>query len=365
MREKARAEGRPPVYDGSWRDRDPGDAPKDISPAIRLKTPREGETIIEDRVQGTVTFKNQDLDDFILLRSDGTPTYMLSVVVDDHDMGVSHIIRGDDHLTNAARQFQIYKAMDWHVPVFAHLPLIHGPDGAKLSKRHGALGIEAYRAMGYLPAALRNYLARLGWSHGDDEIISTEQLIEWFGLDAIGKSPARLDFDKMESVNGVYLSTTPDRELLQRLHSTIVEFEGGEDLKQKLNEDDWQRIETAFPILKSRAKTLVDLMEQAKFIYLRRPLEITSKARKTLKPEAVDMLKELFEKLQGLETWTLEELEAQTKEFADQSQLKFGQVAQPLRAALTGGVDSPGIFDVLFILGKVESLNRIQDRLTD
>ncbi|MGI9379872.1 MAG: glutamate--tRNA ligase [Methyloligellaceae bacterium] len=365
MREKARAEGRPPVYDGSWRDRDPGDAPKDISPAIRLKTPREGETIIEDRVQGTVTFKNQDLDDFILLRSDGTPTYMLSVVVDDHDMGVSHIIRGDDHLTNAARQFQIYKAMDWHVPVFAHLPLIHGPDGAKLSKRHGALGIEAYRAMGYLPAALRNYLARLGWSHGDDEIISTEQLIEWFGLDAIGKSPARLDFDKMESVNGVYLSTTPDRELLQRLHSTIVEFEGGEDLKQKLNEDDWQRIETAFPILKSRAKTLVDLMEQAKFIYLRRPLEITSKSRKTLKPEAVDMLKELFEKLQGLETWTLEELEAQTKEFADQSQLKFGQVAQPLRAALTGGVDSPGIFDVLFILGKVESLNRIQDRLTD
>ena len=365
MREKARAEGRPPVYDGSWRDRDPEDAPKDISPAIRLKTPREGETIIEDRVQGTVTFKNQDLDDFILLRSDGTPTYMLSVVVDDHDMGVSHIIRGDDHLTNAARQFQIYKAMDWHVPVFAHLPLIHGPDGAKLSKRHGALGIEAYRAMGYLPAALRNYLARLGWSHGDDEIISTEQLIEWFGLDAIGKSPARLDFDKMESVNGVYLSTTPDRELLQRLHSTLVEFEGGEDLKQKLNEDDWQRIETAFPILKSRAKTLVDLMEQAKFIYLRRPLEITSKARKTLKPEAVDMLKELFEKLQGLETWTLEELEAQTKEFADQSQLKFGQVAQPLRAALTGGVDSPGIFDVLFILGKVESLNRIQDRLTD
>ncbi len=365
MREKARAEGRPPVYDGSWRDRDPGEAPNDISPAIRLKTPREGETIIEDRVQGTVTFKNQDLDDFILLRSDGTPTYMLSVVVDDHDMGVSHIIRGDDHLTNAARQFQIYKAMDWHVPVFAHLPLIHGPDGAKLSKRHGALGIEAYRAMGYLPAALRNYLARLGWSHGDDEIISTEQLIEWFGLDAIGKSPARLDFDKMESVNGVYLSTTPDRELLQRLHSTIVEFEGGEDLKQKLNEDDWQRIETAFPTLKSRAKTLVDLMEQAKFIYLRRPLEITSKARKTLKPEAVDMLKELFEKLQSLETWTLEELEAQTKGFADLSQLKFGQVAQPLRAALTGGVDSPGIFDVLFILGKVESLNRIQDRLTD
>ena len=365
MRDKARAEGRPPVYDGTWRDRDPADAPKDIAPAIRLKTPRDGETTIEDRVQGTVIFKNQDLDDFVLLRSDGTPTYMLSVVVDDHDMDISHIIRGDDHLTNAARQFQIYKAMDWRVPAFAHLPLIHGPDGAKLSKRHGALGIEAYRAMGYLPAALRNYLARLGWSHGDEEIIPTEQLIEWFGLEAIGRSPARLDFDKLESVNGVYLSDIPDSELMQRLQSTLGEFEGGADLQEKLTEDDWQRIEIALPVLKSRAKTLVDLMAQAKFIYLRRPLEFTSKARKTLTPDAVNLLQQISEKLQSLETWSLAELESLTKEFAEKSELKFGQVAQPLRAALTGGVDSPGIFDVLFILGKVESLGRIQDQLTD
>ena len=217
MRERARAEGRAPGYDGTWRHRDPSAAPAGIEPAIRFKAPREGETVIEDRVQGRVVFANKDLDDLVILRSDGTPTYNLSVVVDDHDMGITHVIRGDDHLTNAARQTQIFKALGWTTPIYAHVPLIHGPDGAKLSKRHGALGVDAYRAMGYLPAALRNYLVRLGWSHGDAEIMSTEEMVEWFDLDAIGRSAARFDFAKLENLNGHYLRVTPDQEIVRAL----------------------------------------------------------------------------------------------------------------------------------------------------
>ena len=260
MREKARAEGRSPGYDGTWRDRDHQEAPPGVPPAIRFKAPRDGETIIDDQVQGQVTFANKDLDDLVILRSDGTPTYNLSVVVDDHDMGITHVIRGDDHLTNAARQTQIYKAMGWSTPIFSHVPLIHGPDGAKLSKRHGALGVDAYRAMGYLPAALRNYLVRLGWSHGDDEIMSTEQMVEWFDLDAIGRSAARFDFAKLENLNGHYLRETPDSEIVERLKALVLELPNGAELAGRFGPDGWTKFERAMPGLKERAKTLVELL---------------------------------------------------------------------------------------------------------
>ncbi len=254
MRERARAEGRAPGYDGTWRHRDPSAAPAGIEPAIRFKAPREGETVIEDRVQGRVVFANKDLDDLVILRSDGTPTYNLSVVVDDHDMGITHVIRGDDHLTNAARQTQIFKALGWTTPIYAHVPLIHGPDGAKLSKRHGALGVDAYRAMGYLPAALRNYLVRLGWSHGDAEIMSTEEMIKWFDLDAIGRSAARFDFAKLENLNGHYLRATPDAEIVERLKALVPELPDGAALGARIGDDGWQKLERAMPGLKERAK---------------------------------------------------------------------------------------------------------------
>ena len=263
MREKARAEGRAPGYDGTWRERGGSEAPPDIAPAIRFKAPREGETVIEDRVQGRVVFANKDLDDLVILRSDGTPTYNLSVVVDDHDMGITHVIRGDDHLTNAARQTQIYKALGWETPIFAHVPLIHGPDGAKLSKRHGALGVEAYRAMGYLPAALRNYLVRLGWSHGDDEIMSSDDMIRWFDLDAIGRSAARFDFVKLENLNGHYLRETPDAEIVARMQALVPELPNGGELAAAIGTDGWDKLERALPGLKERAKTLVELLDGA------------------------------------------------------------------------------------------------------
>ena len=255
MRERATKEGRAPGYDGAWRDRGPKDWPKDAPYAVRLKAPREGETVVEDRVQGRVTWRNKDLDDMVLLRSDGTPTYMLAVVVDDHDMGITHIIRGDDHLTNAARQTQIYNAMGWDAPSFSHIPLIHGPDGAKLSKRHGALGVEAYRAMGYPPAAMRNYLARLGWSHGDDEIFSTGQAIEWFDLDAIGRSPSRFDFAKLENLNGHYIRNTPDAELVAQIRAILPEVEAAKEFADRIDEQGWNKLEQAMPGLKERAKT--------------------------------------------------------------------------------------------------------------
>src|SRR6185312_7238947 len=236
MREKARAEGRTRLYDGTWRDRDPSEAPPGVAPAIRLKAPFTGETVIEDQVQGRVVWQNENLDDLVLLRSDGTPTYMLAVVVDDHDMGVTHIIRGDDHLTNGARQKQIYEALGWPVPVMSHIPLIHGPDGSKLSKRHGALGVDAYRAMGYLPAALRNYLVRLGWSHGDQEIFSTEEMIAAFDLPQIGRSPARFDFAKLESLNGHYIRSSDDKSLVTMFEGVLDFVPGGSDLKTKLND---------------------------------------------------------------------------------------------------------------------------------
>src|SRR5271167_2707528 len=234
MRRKARLEGRPMRYDGRWRDRDPSEAPLGVAPVIRLRASQEGETVIDDKVQGKVVFANKDLDDLVLLRSDGTPTYMLAVVVDDHDMAVTHVIRGDDHLTNAARQTQIYQALGWDVPIMAHIPLIHGPDGSKLSKRHGALGVDAYRALGYLPAALRNYLVRLGWSHGDQEIFSTEEMIAAFDLPQIGRSPARFDFAKLENLNGHYIRQTNDADLLTAIENLLPHVAGGAELTAKL-----------------------------------------------------------------------------------------------------------------------------------
>ncbi len=362
MREQAREEGRTPGYDGTWRDRDPSKAPKDAPPAIRFKAPQDGETIIEDQVQGCVTFQNKDLDDFILLRSDGSPTYMLSVVVDDHDMDITHVIRGDDHLTNAARQSQIYTALGWNTPVFAHVPLIHGADGAKLSKRHGALGVDAYRAMGYLPAALRNYLARLGWSHGDDEIFSTEQMIKWFDLDGIGRAPARFDFAKLENLNGHYIRSANDADLMSHIRDAMPEMEEYKELSNTLSNDDWSKLQLALPGLKERAKTLVELVDTATFLFAKRPLNPDEKALKQLDQTGRSHLAELLGPLEALEDWEVEGLENTVRNFAEKTGIKLGKIAQPLRAALTGRTISPGIFDVLYVLGREEAIERIRDQ---
>ena len=361
MRRRAEAEGKPPIYDGTWRDRDPAEAPPGVKPAIRLKTPRTGETVIEDRVQGRVVFQNENLDDLIILRSDGTPTYNLAVVVDDHDMGITHVIRGVDHLTNAARQTQIYNAMSWDLPVFAHVPLIHGPDGAKLSKRHGALGVEAYRAMGYLPAALRNYLVRLGWSHGDDEIFTTEQMIDWFDLGGVGRSPARFDFAKLEDLNGHYIRNTPDDELLTRIRQALPEMEDGAELESRFAAAGWHKLAAALPGLKPRAKTLKEVVDGAGFLIATRPLALDDKAAKLLTDSARALLAKLLPRLESAE-WRADALEAEVRSFAEAEGLKLGGIAQPLRAALTGRSVSPPVFDVLAVLGREEALARIRDQ---
>ncbi len=360
MRERARAEGRPPVYDGRWRDRAPDEAPAGVAPVIRFKSPDDGETVVRDLVQGDVTFSNKQLDDMILLRADGTPTYMLSVVVDDHDMGVTHIIRGDDHLTNAARQQQLIAAIGWDVPEYAHIPLIHGADGAKLSKRHGALGVEAYRDMGYLPEALRNYLLRLGWSHGDDEVISTEQAIEWFNIDNIGKSAARFDFAKLENLNGIYIRNA-DNAYLTRLIAPIVERLAGIGL----NSNHLRRIEKAMNGLKERAKSVNSLAESSLFLVAERPLVLDVKAKSLLDEKACAVLQRLADRLEGLEAWNMELVEDAVRAAAEAEGLKLGKIAQPLRAALTGTTVSPGIFDVLDVLGREQSIGRIRDAISD
>jgi glutamyl-tRNA synthetase len=362
MRAKAEAEKRPIRYDGTWRDRDPATAPPGVKPVIRFKSPQEGETVIDDNAQGRVVIPNKDLDDLIILRSDGNPTYNLSVVVDDHDMGVTHIIRGVDHLTNAARQTQIYLAMGWAVPSMTHVPLIHGPDGAKLSKRHGALGVEAYRAMGYLPAALRNYLARLGWSHGDDEIFSTEQLVAWFDIHGLGKSASRFDFAKLENLNGHYIRHTPDAELLQHLLSFMPYAEGGPELLARTDDAMKAQLLKAMPGLKERAKTLVELLKGAAFLYIARPLAMDDKARQILADGGHETLATLQPILASSAVWSAHDLEAAVKAHAEQTGIKLGKLAQPLRAALTGTSTSPGIFDVLEVLGREESLARIADQ---
>jgi glutamyl-tRNA synthetase len=362
MREKARAEGRTRLYDGLWRDRDPSEAPPGMKPTIRLKAPQTGETVIEDQVQGRVVWQNENLDDLVLLRSDGTPTYMLAVVVDDHDMGVTHIIRGDDHLTNAARQKQIYDALGWAVPVMAHIPLIHGPDGSKLSKRHGALGVDAYRAMGYLPAALRNYLVRLGWSHGDQEIFSTEEMIAAFDLPQIGRSPARFDFAKLENLNGHYIRGSADAALLQAVEDLLPHLANGAAVAAKLTPRLREQWLAAMPSLKERAKTLLDLIEGAQFLLADRPIPLDEKATALLTPEARGLLQDVLAELTHVDPWSAEATEQAVRAFAERKGHKLGAVAQPLRAALTGRTTSPGIFEVLVVLGKAESLTRIADQ---
>jgi glutamyl-tRNA synthetase len=362
MREAARKEGRSKLYDGRWRDRDPSEAPLGVKPVIRLKAPLTGETVIEDQVQGRVSWQNADLDDLVLLRSDGNPTYMLAVVVDDHDMGVTHIVRGDDHLTNGARQKHIYEALGWAVPVMAHIPLIHGPDGSKLSKRHGALGVDAYRAMGYLPAAMRNYLVRLGWAHGDQEIFSTEEMIAAFDLPAIGRSPARFDFAKLENLNGHYIRGTADAELIGMLENLLPHIAGGEALAAKMTPDLHAQLLAAMPGLKERAKTLIELFEASRFLWTDRPIEINAAAKVLLTPEAKALVAGLVPQLETLAEWTAPAVEAVVRAFAETAAVKLGAVAQPLRAALTGKTTSPPIFDVLAVLGRNESLARLRDQ---
>jgi glutamyl-tRNA synthetase len=362
MREKARAEGRSKLYDGRWRDRDPSEAPPDVKPVIRLKAPLTGETLIEDQVQGRVAWQNENLDDLVLLRSDGSPTYMLAVVVDDHDMAVTHIIRGDDHLTNAARQKQIYEALSWAVPTMAHIPLIHGPDGAKLSKRHGALGVDAYRAMGYLPIAMRNYLVRLGWAHGDQEIFSTDEMIKAFDLPQIGRSPARFDFARLENLNGHYIRQSSDADLLAALEQVLPHIQGGAELLNKLTPELRGKLVAAMPGLKERAKTLVELVDSARYVFADRPLALDDKAAGLLTAEARSLLGEISDELRQVEPWTVEATEQAVRAFAERRGIKLGGVAQPLRAALTGRTTSPPIFDVLAVLGKNESLSRLQDQ---
>ncbi|MFD1701647.1 glutamate--tRNA ligase [Methylopila henanensis] len=363
MRSLAQAEGRPPRYDGRWRDRPESDAPAGRPSAIRLRAPTEGETVVDDLVQGRVVIPNKDLDDLVLLRSDGTPTYMLAVVVDDHDMGVTHVIRGVDHLTNAARQTQIYEALGWAVPKMAHIPLIHGPDGAKLSKRHGALGAEAYRELGFLPSALRNYLARLGWSHGDDEIFSTEQAIEWFDIRDVGRSAARFDMAKLSNLNGHYMRSTPDDELLATLKASLPYLPGGPEAARRLDETGrWPALATALPGLKERAKTLVELIDGARFLIDSRPLALEPAAEALLTDDARALLAKLADRLEEITDWSASAAEDAVRALAEEAGVKLGALAQPLRAALTGRKTSPGIFDVLVALGREESLGRIRDQ---
>ncbi len=320
MRKQARAEGRPPRYDGRWRDRSAAEAPAGIKPVIRLKAPSAGETILDDLVQGRVTWANENLDDLVLLRSDGTPTYMLAVVVDDHDMDVTHIIRGDDHLTNAARQMQIYRALAWSIPIMAHIPLIHGADGAKLSKRHGALGVDAYRAMGYLPGALRNYLVRLGWSHGDKEFFSTEEMIETFDLGHVGRSPARFDFAKLEHLNGHYIRTTADKNLVAALVETSPVLANGASLAGKLAQGEldqtWRsKLLAAMPGLKERAKTLIELLDGALFLFAERPLQLDEKATAVLENGGRAHIAELVPRFADLSDWTAQATESAVRQY--------------------------------------------------
>ena len=358
MRELAKQEKRPIRYDGRWRDRDPAEAPKDVPPVVRLKAPQEGETVIHDLVQGTVKVSNQQLDDMILLRADGTPTYMLAVVVDDYDMGVTHAIRGDDHLNNAFRQKQIYDAMGWETPAYAHIPLIHGADGAKLSKRHGALGVEAYRDMGFLPEAVCNYLLKLGWGHGDDEIISREQAIEWFDVDGIGKAAARFDTDKLTALNGHYIRNA-DNDRLASLVMDLLKTNLGDNIDASA----LPRLAAGMDGLKERAKTIVELAESAEFYVRKLPLPFTEKAANIMTGDALEILGKLEGRLASLSEWTETSIEDTIRVFSEEEDLKFGKVAQPLRSALTGTTKSPGIFEVLLVLGKEETLLRLKEAL--
>jgi glutamyl-tRNA synthetase len=359
LREQQRAAKQPLRYDGRWRDRDPSEAPAGAPFVIRLKAPREGEVTIDDRVQGPVTVANAELDDMILLRSDGTPTYMLAVVVDDHDMGVTHVIRGDDHLNNAFRQLAMIRALGWPEPVYAHVPLIHGADGAKLSKRHGALGVDAYRdELGMLPEAVNNYLLRLGWGHGDDEIISREQAIQWFDLDHVGRSPSRFDFKKLENLNGHYLREADDGRLADLIAPGVARGSGRE-----LDSGDHQILLRSIPFIKVRSKDINELADGASFLFRTRPLDMDEKAASLLDEPGKTLLAAARDALAATAEWSAPALEAAVRTVAEDGGIGLGKVAQPLRAALTGRTTSPGIFDVLALLGREESLGRLDDRL--
>ena len=356
LRQEQKAKGLPMKYDGRWRDRDPADAPSGVAPVIRLKMPQTGETAFDDLIQGDCRQDNEQLDDMVLLRADGTPTYMLSVVVDDHDMNITHVIRGSDHLSNTYRQIQLYKAMNWSLPEFGHVALIHGADGAKLSKRHGALGVEAYRDMGYLPEAMRNYLLRLGWGHGDDEIIDTAQAIDWFDLDGVGPSPSRFDFAKLENLNGHYMRAAADDRLLDIILPKIEA-----QLGRSVDAAGKQRLLRGMAGLKQRARTLVELAHAA-MIYVRpRPVQFDPKASAALTPEARRTLSANVAALHDVADWHAAALEQADRQFAERHGLKLGQVAQPKRAALTGSTTSPPIYEVMEIFGRDETLARLRD----
>ena len=354
FREAARAEGRSTLFRSPWRDADPATFP-DLPYVIRLKAPREGQTVIQDAVQGDVIIANDQLDDMVFLRNDGTPTYMLAVVVDDHDMGVTHVIRGDDHLTNTARQTQIYHAMGWPVPVWAHIPLIHGPDGRKLSKRHGAVGLQDYQAMGYPAAALRNYLARLGWAHGDAEFFTDDQALEWFDLSGIGRAPARLDFKKLENLSGQHIAAAADAALLPEIEAFLVAAD-----RPALTDGQRSRLVEALPSLKERAKSFPELLEKAHFLMADRPVEPDEAAAKALDPVSRGILANLVPRLQNA-AWTRDALEAAVTEVAAEHGLGLGKVAAPLRAALAGRTATPSVFDMMIVLGREETLARLTD----
>ena len=356
FREAARAEGRSTLFLSPWRDADPSTWP-DAPYVIRLKAPREGTTVVEDEVQGTVTFRNDQLDDMVLLRSDGTPTYMLAVVVDDHDMGVTHVIRGDDHLNNAARQAQIYHAMDWEVPVWAHIPLIHGPDGKKLSKRHGALGVEEYQAMGYPASGMRNYLTRLGWSHGNDEFFTTEQALAWFDLKGIGRSPARLDFKKLENICGQHIAITPDAELLPEIEAYLAA-----SAKRPFTADQREGLMRAMYCLKDRAKTYGELLDKAHFVLASRPLDREPASRAALEGTGRAILAHLTPLLHKAE-WKRDTLEATVAQVAGAHGLGLGKLAPVLRAALAGRMVSPSVFDMMLVIGRDETIARLEEAM--
>ncbi len=358
MRDGAKKEGRGALYDGRWRHRDPADAPPDVDPVIRFKAPRQGDTTIADLVQGDVTVANDQLDDMVLLRADGTPTYMLAVVVDDHDMGVTHVIRGDDHLRNAFRQLQLYRALDWDVPMFAHLPLIHGADGARLSKRHGSLGIDAYREAGFLPEALCNYLLRLGWGHGDDEIIGRQDAIRWFDLDGVGRAPARFDMSRLTSLNGHYMRAADDATLVGLILPRLEQ-----KLEGALANDAAERLCKGMAELKERAKTIEELTDNAVFYVKNRPLVLSDKAARLMDDQARELLGRLRADLEALAEWSADAIEEAARAAATRDGVKLGRIAQPLRAALTGITASPGLFEVMEVLGQAESLGRLDDAL--
>ena len=359
MRNLAKTEGKSKFYDGRWRDRDPANSPSGVKPVIRLKSPLDGETTVSDLIQGDVSVSNDEMDDMILLRADGSPTYMLAVVVDDHDMNISHVIRGDDHLTNTFRQLQIYKAFGWDQPTFAHMPLLHGLDGTKLSKRHGALGLVEYRKMGLLPEAMNNYLLRQAWAHGDDEIISLEQAIEWFDIKDVGRSPSNFDFSKLISLNSHYLREADDGHLVTLITPILIE-----NLHGKLDNRAFDRIRSGMSGLKERAKNIDELAKNAEFYACRRPITVSDKALKVLDVSGKRHLNNLQIQLGSIDDWSSLSLNDAIVKYAKKKDIKLGVIAQPLRAALTGNTVSPGIFEILAVLGKEQSLARINDVLT-